>query len=96
MAEYITIIKKFIKKVGTVLADRRFWAFGMSIAIVFFGMPDTEVRSYAEAAVTILGMLAVLAGWTWRPPSGLDYKPVATQLQELIDALEQVGIQVTK
>lgn len=92
----INKVVKFIGKVGTVLGDRRFWIVAMSVAIVFFKLPEAEVKTYAEAITTVVGSLALIVGWTWRPPSGLDYKPVTSELQDLVDALEQLGIKVTK
>lgn len=74
MNYFVTNLKTFVEKIGTVLADRRFWAAAISLAVVFFGMSETTVQTYAEAIIAILTSLALILGWTWRPPTGLNYK----------------------
>jgi hypothetical protein len=65
---------RLLEKVGSVLADRRFWVtiIPAALYIVYGRKPeDTEVSQWADAIVALIGMVALIAGWSYRPPSGL-------------------------
>ncbi len=88
-----------ISKFGTLLVDRRFWAWVISMGVVIGFVPATAdakalsdqtvsaILMILQGATMLLGMLALVYSWTKRPPSGLDYKKLPTELEELIPIL---------
>lgn len=85
-----------IAKLGTVLIDRRFWMYLLSLGVIIGLVPatvDTEKMSndlvgaleLIMAGVTALGGLVMLVySWTKRPPSGMNYKP---EINEVVATL---------
>jgi hypothetical protein len=96
MDYFVSNSKQFIEKLGTVLADRRFWVAAISLAVVFLGMPETKVQSYAEAIIAILSSLALILGWTWRPPTGLNYKEPTVKNMSMEDLANEVNRRYAK
>lgn len=99
-----TKVSLILDKVGTVLGDRRFWVYVLSVAGMFGLVPkaaDTEVLSkdIAEAIVLIFqaatllgGALFVIGSWERRPPSGLRFKELLDTVSKLEQLLSEAGI----
>lgn len=89
----------FVQKVGTLLVDRRFWVYLLSLGIMLGVVPataDKEALStqtvdaillVAQSATAVLGILVLVYSWTKRPPSGLDYKKLPTEVEKVLPVL---------
>lgn len=96
--------KLILDKIGTVLGDRRFWMYLLSLLAMFGLVPqaaDTEALSkdIAEAVVLVFqaatvlgGALVVILSWERRPPSGLRFKEVLDNMRKLQELLDEAGI----
>lgn len=92
----------FVQKLGTLLVDRRFWAYLLSLGIMLGVVPataDKEALSnqtvdaillVMQGATALLGVLVLVYSWTKRPPSGLDYKKLPTEIETLLPILKEL------
>jgi len=93
---------KILGKYGTLLVDRRFIGYILSLLVMFGILPaviDTESLSNEfvdavllifQGADTLLGILVLLYSWTKREPSGLNYG-IPIDVKELAEALLKVA-----
>lgn len=92
-------VQVFLKKLGTVLIDRRFWSYLFLLGITLGVIPATidadktanDVVTAVElimAGVTALvGFVALVLSWTKRPPTGMDYQPLPPEVIEVAQAI---------
>jgi hypothetical protein len=86
-----------IQKIGTLLVDRRFWMYLISLGVILGVLPKTAnadelgdawvdgIMLVVQGATVLLNTLVLLYSYTKRPPSGLEYKySLDTFLQSLM------------
>lgn len=98
----------FVQKLGTLLVDRRFIAYIISLGIMLGLIPaatDAEALSnqtvdaillIMQGATALLGVLVLVYSWTKRPPSGLDYKKLPVELEQVIPVLKELLVKDNK
>lgn len=92
-----------IQKLGTLGVDRRLIAFFVIVVLTVVGYPylldragslDQQYLDIAYIAVTgaelALGLPVLLWSFTKRPPSGLNWKELPTELEQLIPILSEI------
>jgi hypothetical protein len=85
---YIKNVVRFLEKVGTLLGSRRLIVAVTSFLVYYFGMPESEVKVYVENIGTFFLIVSVILSYAYRPPVGLNYKPVLDlTVDELVEAL---------
>lgn len=106
----LRIAKIVIKKLGTLLVDRRLIFYLASVLLVLFGVPNAADQATAldkqvqdlivligQIIVIVSGMVTTVSSWTKRPPSGLQYDTIVsdqTQLYKIKALLEDLGVQI--
>lgn len=63
----------FLKKFGTILADRRFAAAVASLALMFLSLPEDQTGEILKAIGILVNTALLILSWAYREPSGLDY-----------------------
>lgn len=82
-------VVKILEKLGTIVVDRRFIASVVSLVVLFLGVPESTAKNYVEAIGPIIALLGLLASWTVRPPSGLNYKSLVDNIEDFADLLNE-------
>lgn len=106
----VEVILETIKKIGTLIVDRRLIFYVAMVLLVLLGVPeaaeeaeslDAQVRDLIVLAgqiiAIVLGMIATISSWTKRAPSGLQYSKLVdnyTELRKVRDLLEELGIKL--
>ena len=78
------VVLLVLGKVGTFLADRRFWLAAIPFVLSQIGMldifEDEELQSLVDILVVMVPQFLLLITWTIRPPSGLSYGALNTPI----------------
>lgn len=92
----------FVQKIGTVLADRRFWVWLFGLLVTMGILPATTdagaignqtadaILLVVQGATALFGVIVLLYSWAKRPPSGLNYKELPTEIEKLIPVLSEL------
>lgn len=67
----------WLKKFGTILADRRFAAAVASLVLLFLSVPEDQTGEIIKALGVLVEAILLVISWTVREPSGLGYEAKA-------------------